>query len=496
MVRAGTKGRAAPRLRRITAVTIVALVAMAILVSAAVVVLTTGLHEANVALRQTVASVRIARDAQVRLLARELAKDPATRAERERDLRRTLAELEAQDSLQSDTLVQRDTRAARASVERYLAATQDAASSPGADLRPAMDGLEEVVRADVLAADRTIARGARLDVLGDAVGLAAAVVMIAILAFLAYWIRGSVVHPTLALSAVVERFREGDFSVRATPAGAAELRVVTQELNAMADAIAERRKARLTHLAGVAHDLRNPLAALKMSSVFVDPARPPRSEQDTRRALEVIHRQVGRLERMVDDLLDAARIEAGQLSLALEERDLRDSVREVVELFRDTSKRHDLTIDVPDEPLLVRCDPVRIEQTLVNLVSNAIKYSPRGGTVRIVGRRERGVASVSVSDEGIGIRDSDLPSIWAPFRRTGVSSEGIPGVGLGLWTSKRIVEAHEGTLIAKSTLGRGSTFTLSLPLAGQPEVSPPEKAERGEPSAVAPTLIGPRTRHG
>ncbi len=495
MARASTHPDAAPTLRRITAITIAALAAMAIAVSAAVVVLTTSLHDANVTLRDTVRSVRVAREAEIQLLLRDRTHDPAERIERERALRATLAELDPRGAAHLDPTLERDAREARALVERYLAATPEGTSRDAAHLDPALAALERIVQADVRTADRAIERGARLDVLGDAIGVATAVLMVAILAFLGLWIRGAVVLPTLTLARVVERFREGDFSVRAPANGAAELRVVMQELNAMADAMAERRKARLTHLAGVAHDLRNPLAALKMSSALIDPSRPSPSEKDMRRAIEVIQRQIGRLNRMVDDLVDAARIEAGQLSLAVQEQDLRERVLSVVELFRDTSRVHDLRVDVGDEPLVVRCDPVRIEQTLTNLVSNAIKYSPRGGTVQLVARRDGDMASVSVSDQGIGIDEPNLPRIWEPFQRTGVSSESIPGVGLGLWTSKRIAEAHHGTLTVESKPAEGSTFTLSLPLAAQP-ARPRPRTEREEPLVAAAALGSARPRHG
>ena len=140
-------------------------------------------------------------------------------------------------------------------------------------------------------------------------------------------------------------------------------------------------------------------------------------------------------------------------------------VQDVASLFDEVSEVHTLDVDLPEEPLVLRCDPLRIEQTLSNLVSNAIKYSPRGGAVRIRAYREQGVAKVSVSDEGVGIPASDLEQIWEPFRRTGVSAEAIPGVGLGLLTAKRITDAHHGKILAESVVGEGSTFTLVLPLS-------------------------------
>jgi signal transduction histidine kinase len=237
--------------------------------------------------------------------------------------------------------------------------------------------------------------------------------------------------------------------------------------NAMAGALAEQHRVRLVYLAGIAHDLRNPLAVLQMATEPIEPGTPFPSEEQVRRTLAVVHRQVTRLNRMVGDLLETARIEAGQLSLDVEPHDLRQVVDDVHDLFRGTSQIHTLAVEVPDAPLLVRCDPVRIEQTLSNLVSNAIKYSPSGGEVRIVARAIGDRAVVSVTDQGIGIAPEDRDHLWQPFRRAGKSTGMIPGVGLGLSIARRIIEAHGGELTVESTVGVGSTFSFTLPLLGQ-----------------------------
>lgn len=134
------------------------------------------------------------------------------------------------------------------------------------------------------------------------------------------------------------------------------------------------------------------------------------------------------------------------------------------ELFKDSSSLHRIRLDVPEEPVLVACDPVRIEQAMNNLVSNAIKYSPRGGEVRIFVRRGGELGEVAVEDQGMGIREADEALIWEPFKRSGISAESIPGVGLGLSISRQIIEAHGGTLSVQSEVGKGSIFAVHLPL--------------------------------
>ena len=454
--------------RQIVGVVAFALGLMAAVVSSSLILLTTSLHDESRALRDMVHGARVARETQADLLRHDRTTDPAELARLEDSLRRTLTD---DFGYPARTAVTQATREqAKGSVERYLATTppEKSASAAGSALESALDALEPVVHESMLDADEALARSSRLDRLSDVIGVSAGSLMLAVLVLVVLWTQTSVVGPMLALSDVMERFGRGDLAARASPRGAAELRRMADEFNSMGETLALQRRARHTHLAGVAHDLRNPLAALQLSAALVDPEQPLPPEGDLRRALALVQRQVGRLNRMVEDLLDAARIDAGQLELEPRTTDLRDVVREVTVLFEGLSESHPLHVALPDEPLVLRCDPLRIEQTLSNLVSNAIKYSPRGGAVRIRAYREQGFAKVSVSDEGVGIRPSDIDHIWEPFRRTGLSVEAIPGVGLGLWTARQLANAHQGTITVESEVGKGSVFTLALPLPAGP----------------------------
>jgi signal transduction histidine kinase len=455
-------------LRQFITVVAVVIAALAALLSTSLVVLTTQQHEANGALRETVRDVHVAQQVESTLRAHGRPRDPTPSAEVERALRGILAEMSVEPPRSAELRAAQE--AATTDVQQYLAVSHrpDATiAERDAAHEAAIDALERVVQADIRDADRIRASSAVLDDLGDVIGGSAAVLTLAALAMLGLWMRRAVIRPVLSLSEAMDRFAHGELSVRARPTGAPELRRMTEAFNAMAAKLERQHDARLTHLAGVAHDLRNPLAALQMSSVLLDPEQHA-SPSSARRASAVVRRQVARLTRMVEDLLDATRIETGQLTLELQDTDLRALTQDVAQLFEETSPLHRITYDVSTEPLVVRCDPMRIEQTLTNLVSNAIKYSPRGGAVRLVARREDGAATISVSDEGSGIAPSELEHIWEPFRRTGVSNESIPGVGLGLWIARQIVEAHRGTLTVASTLGKGSTFTLSVPLTVEP----------------------------
>jgi signal transduction histidine kinase len=184
-----------------------------------------------------------------------------------------------------------------------------------------------------------------------------------------------------------------------------------------------------------------------------------------------LERQSVRLDRLVEDLLDTARIEAGRMELKAAPVELGVLVREACELHRTVSPVHTLEVALPPGPLQVECDAHRISQVLHNLLSNALKYSPAGGTVRVRVRVQQAQAVVEVEDPGLGIAPEELPLLFQPFRRTSATRQSIPGVGLGLWVSRRIIEAHGGRLEVESTPGTGSLFRLQLPLQQPPRAA-------------------------
>ena len=282
---------------------------------------------------------------------------------------------------------------------------------------------------------------------------------------LSVWlIRRDVYQPLLAIRRALVHFRPGNTRVLAPEVGALELREISHEFNQMTERIERQREVQLRFIAGVAHDLRNPLSALKLSAVAVRPDRPLPSEEKVRERFGVVIRQVAQIERMVEDLLDTARIEAGQLGLHLEVHDLAGLVREAVALHEGVSPLHPLVLQQTAEaPLLVRCDSTRIAQVLNNLLNNAIKYSPQGGQVRVGLTSTPEAVWVAVTDSGVGIPAEERESIFEPFRRSSNTQGTIPGVGLGLAVARRIVEAHGGYIEVQSQLGAGTTFRFTLP---------------------------------
>jgi signal transduction histidine kinase len=170
--------------------------------------------------------------------------------------------------------------------------------------------------------------------------------------------------------------------------------------------------------------------------------------------------------KIVDDLLDLAHSEKGSLHIVREEFDLCLTLRMAASFVEVQAERKSvsLNVDVPREPIIVRADPDRLRQVFLNLLTNAVKFTAEG-EVNLSGRMEDGAAVVTVSDTGIGINSDFLPLVFDPFRRS-ERAQGYPGLGIGMAISRRIIEAHNGTIeVTSEGPGRGSTFTVRLPLA-------------------------------
>jgi signal transduction histidine kinase len=290
-----------------------------------------------------------------------------------------------------------------------------------------------------------------------AFGLLATIVSVLI------WLWRHAFRPALDIRDAMMDFAAGRRTARATEAGPGELKSIAVQFNQMADALTRKYEEQLVFLAGVAHDLRNPLTPLKLATTTISDDGPLPAEDRIRTTLGVVRRQVDRLDRMVGDLLDASRIEAGQLELQMKESDARPLAREVFELFQMSSPLHKLELHLPENAVPLRCDTFRIEQVLNNIVSNAIKYSPKGGVVRIAVMTNTKDAIFEVSDEGMGIRPEDIPFVFEPFQRVRISDQKIPGIGLGLSVARRIVEAHSGHIEVKSQPRVGTTFSVYVP---------------------------------
>jgi signal transduction histidine kinase len=214
----------------------------------------------------------------------------------------------------------------------------------------------------------------------------------------------------------------------------------------------------------ISHDLRTPLTSI---TGYVELALEDDLSDEVRGFLGVVARNAERLLALVNDLLFVARLQAGEMSLERAEVDLADIVRDAVHALepRAAAKGITLTWAVDSVPAL-RADGGRVLQVLDNLVSNAVKFTPEGGSVDVSVGRGSGCVAIEVTDSGIGIAPEDQRRLFERFYRADDAVERqVPGTGLGLYISRAIAEAHEGRLTVRSELGQGSTFRLELPLA-------------------------------
>jgi signal transduction histidine kinase len=292
--------------------------------------------------------------------------------------------------------------------------------------------------------------------------------------------------PVRRLTEASRDLAEGDFARRVPSEviddGPVELSELGLQFNAMAERLQESveiirrdRDRSREFLADVSHELRTPIAALRTFNELLtegaadDPA--ARAE-----FLETSRAQLERLDWLAQNLLELSKLDSGLVLLDLRPEDLRSSVEQAVEQAAATARRRgvELTMDRPAEAIRIRHDPVRIGQVVANLIGNAIKFTPRGGSVRVDVRAEsEGSASITVSDTGIGIEAAELPRIFDRFYRGSRASEARgSGSGLGLAIVRGIVEMHAGTVTVESRPGDGATFRVLLPANPRPLLGP------------------------
>lgn len=241
-----------------------------------------------------------------------------------------------------------------------------------------------------------------------------------------------------------------------------EVQDVSESVTSMAENIHRNQQRQVEFVAGVAHDIRNPLNCLAMSIRLLAKGQPDSQPELARICTEQIHH----LNVLLEDLMDRSRIQSGTVQLNLEVHDINNIVQEVFELHKGSSPQHRFVLLSAPGALYARCDRHRMHQVLHNLLSNAVKYSPEGGDITISVRRANGVVEICIADLGLGIRSDEIELVFEPFKRSSLTTR-IKGVGLGLCVSKKIVEQHQGRIAVKSEVGRGSEFRIEIPMLAE-----------------------------
>ena len=243
-------------------------------------------------------------------------------------------------------------------------------------------------------------------------------------------------------------------------------------------------------LATLAHELRNPLAPIRTAVELIRQRNPP--DEGVQRARATIERQVLHLSRLVDDLVDVSRMTRGTIRLRPERLDLGTVAVAAVESVRSTLEAAGLTLEqhIARPPALVSGDAARLVQCLVNVLNNAVKFTPRGGQVKLRVTQEGPMAVVEVSDTGAGIESSNLERVFDIFMQEHPSGFGGTGLGIGLALTRKLVELHGGTVKAASAgTGHGSAFRIELPLAANTVAGPPLPAAIRVPDGAGARVL-------
>jgi two-component system sensor histidine kinase BaeS len=282
--------------------------------------------------------------------------------------------------------------------------------------------------------------------------------------------------PLRRLTEAARGLAEGDLTHRVPAtevrAGSSELAELAVQFNAMADRLQESvdiirrdRDRSRDFLADVSHELRTPLAALRTFNELLTEG--AADDPETRAEfLESSGQQIERLDWLAQNLLELSKLDSGLVLLDLRPEDLRAAVESAVEQTTAAARRRgvELSLHLPDAPIRIRHDPQRIGQVVANLVANAVKFTPRGGSVSVDVAATPGGARIEVVDTGVGIDAAELPHIFERFYRGSRANEArSSGSGLGLAIVRSIVDMHGGTVEVESHVGSGSRFAVTLP---------------------------------
>jgi signal transduction histidine kinase len=424
---------------------------------AALVILTTVMH-ANVSALAT--SMDVSHRASLiesRLLVHRMTHDPAVRGTTSGALLASAEELRAHGAPEVSPLTQELVD----QVGRYVSAPAE----------PASDGLfastlataHRLVIDSAARADRAETAASRTDSIANVLGIIAALVLAMSVSLFLVWLWRTAFRPIGALSSAMGRFAAGDMNARADESGPKDFSAMAHSFNRAVAGLQRSRNDQLSYTAALLHDLRTPLSALQLATQFVADDRPVPPERRIRELFATIKRQLGRLNGIVGDGLGLLRAESGDIEIFPQSCDMNELAGASVEALRTVAPAHELELHRPDHPVSLKCDRPRVEQLINNLLSNAVKYSPPGSRVTVTVEDRPTTVALAVEDEGRGIAPEDQERIFKPFQRAISAHEEISGVGLGLYASKCVAQAHGGTVRVKSLLGKGSLFEVELP---------------------------------
>ncbi len=288
-------------------------------------------------------------------------------------------------------------------------------------------------------------------------------VAVAIAILLTFFLSRRILSPVKALTSAAERVGRGDFSQRVKTKDKGELGELARTFNSMSDDLERAEKLRQNMVADIAHELRTPLSNVQgYLEALRDGVIEPNAE-----TLRSLSEEATLLARLVDDLQELSLADAGELKLNCQAEDIAELIKQTVVAMQAQAKAKGISVSV-DLPELPRgnIDSRRISQVLRNLLENAVAHTAKGGSITVAAQQKDKWIEVSVTDDGEGIPAKDLPNIFERLYRVDKSrARATGGSGLGLTIAKRLVEAHGGSISAKSAPGKGSRFSFTIPVS-------------------------------
>ena len=334
---------------------------------------------------------------------------------------------------------------------------------------------------------------------------AVSIIIVALLVLVILWVTSSALSPVSKLVEQTQRYAEGHFAARLDESrGSREIKKLSKAFNVMGEAIAqkimelknsmekrlalqgelhEKEKERLASekasrmksefIAYVSHELRSPLTVIKgMASTLFGDDEGYLGPEERKEIYDTIESEADRLLVLINEFLDSSRIEAGcPLQLARRETDMGEVLRSIARMLKNYkyfTPEHHFELDIPEALPSLNVDHDKIVQVISNLVTNAIKYSPEGGEIRLSASSSDGKMLVSVADQGVGMDSEQAGKLFGRYERIEREDiKNISGTGLGLYLARHMVDLHGGRIWAESVKGKGSTFFLELPISGK-----------------------------
>jgi signal transduction histidine kinase len=283
-----------------------------------------------------------------------------------------------------------------------------------------------------------------------------------------------IARPIRKLTRVAEQMAEGDWSRRAEPHNRDEIGRLAETLNTMAAELTRREKLKNDFISSISHELRTPLTSIKGWSETL--AGDPSDIEELKLGLSIIDRETVRLSGLVEDLLDFSKLYAKSIALHPETLDVLKPLRETMRQYDARAQREGVKLSgiYGDEPMMVQADANRLKQVFINVLDNAFKFTPAGGTISVTADRQQEWVRIAVTDTGCGISPEDLPHVTEKFYKGGSLRAGS---GLGLAICNEIVMLHGGEFLIDSVEDEGTTVTVRLPLIQAVDAGPEYNGE-------------------